>query len=249
MERIGAFSPNRLSKRSDAKSFDIVGCLTISPVKNSIFSFIYVLNRTIVNSPFIFWISQIISFIQLAVSVSSPYNHNYWNTFPEILPVIKVFRIILRYIPVESPDYVHYIAFGVYGVLVVAHSIMIAISIIKEKQSKSNRSFIYFVFVCSFFIAPLLRSSMASIFGYMLTKLVKSPSFGNFFISLISLIFLILMLINNGFSMFAFSSAPNPNMSNPLAVWAPDAICAVYYETILIISLIVVLTEIFFLIE
>ncbi|OHS93882.1 hypothetical protein TRFO_02428 [Tritrichomonas foetus] len=234
-EKISAFSQHRLSKKQDGTTFEIAGHLVISPAKYSIFTFIHNLNRTIVSMPLIFWVNLIISFLQLAMCVCSPYNLEYWGSFPEILPIIKVFIIVLRFIPFDAPSYASYVAFGIYCVLILGHFILFIISFYHARSHQGNRTFIQVLFVYSFFINPILRSSMTSILSFMLSKMVTDPSFGNFFLSLASLAFLVLLFFNCGFSMFAMSSAPNPNMSNPCAAWAPDAWCSVHFEAFLLL--------------
>ena len=234
--KISAFSKHRLSKKQEGGHFEIAGQLVLSPFKYTLFTFIHILNRTIGNVAPAFWFNLIISILHLAMCVISPYNVSYWTSMTNCTGVARVFMLILRFVPLDAPDFVMYIMFAIYCLIILLHFLSFVVAFHQIQIHKPNKYFMNLIFVSSFIINPIIKGSMTSILCNIMTFMFINPSFGNFFLLLIAVFFLLMLLFNCCYAMLAMSSAPNPNTSNPVAAWAPDAICSAYFEIFMIIS-------------
>ncbi|OHT07159.1 hypothetical protein TRFO_01283 [Tritrichomonas foetus] len=229
-EKFNAFSTNRLIKKEENTAFGFNQKLVISPTKNSFFLFVHLVNRSITNIPWLFWISLIAMFIQCAIAVIQPFNESHWEGIPEMKPIVFYLSIILRYVPLTAPPLVSTIIFAIYSVLVIAHFILVFVIVTMMKNKKDTNILIKIFFFYSYLVLPLFRSSLICVISEQVTQIVRNPSFGTFFLSLFALIILILQLIMTGFVQFIMGSSPSPNLVNPLAIWGPCAWRSVIFE-------------------
>ncbi|KAK8890809.1 hypothetical protein M9Y10_028008 [Tritrichomonas musculus] len=241
-ERFDAFSSNRLIKKEDdAPMLGNNPKFILSPNKYSLFVFIHQLNRSITNIPWLFWIPTVITFIQFEASVFAPLNYHHWESIPQMIDVMHILEIILRYVPQSSSQIVINILFTIYSILIVAHFLLFLtiISLIRHKKDASI--FIKIFFIYSYFILPFLRSSMICVISEEVTQIVRKSSFGSFFLSLFALIILLAHVFMIGFVQFSMGSSPSPNLINPLAIWGPCAWRSVLFE--LYISCLIIFLE------
>lgn len=231
-ERFNAFSRNRLIKKDHGATFEIGRKLTIPPTKHAIFTAFHLLNRSITNIPWLFWLSLVIAFVQLACSALSPFHTAFWERFPELNSFINVIQIILRYIPYNQSEIVMDIVFGVYCFIGVLHFIEFVIIVELLLHKKDSTLWIKIFFFHSYLVFPILRSSMSFVFAYEFALFTRETTLGNFFLSLISLIMMVGVIGMDVLTTFAMASSPNPNLLNPLAIWAPCAWRAVLYEIV-----------------
>lgn len=229
-ERFDAFSFNRLIKKEENLAFGANQKLVLSPNKHSLFVFIHLLNRSITNVPWMFWISVVITFIQLAFSSIHPFNEYHWEKVPKMEKANKVFTIIVRYVPFTASTIASSVIFAIFSVLVVMHFVLLIIIVLLIKNKKDVNLLIKIFFFYSYLVWPLLRSSIVCNVSEHVTTIVRDPSFGTFFLSLFSLFILLIQLFMAGFLQFAMGSSPSPNMANPLAIWGPCAWRSVIFE-------------------
>ena len=229
-ERFNAFSTNRLIKKEENTIFGYNQKLILSPTKNAVFVFIHLLNRSITNIPWLFWISLIVTFVQLAVAVIHPFNENHWRDVDGMLGFNKVLSIIIRYKPITASETVSIIIFVIYCVLVIFHQVLffVIVSLIKHKKDINILLKIFFFY--SYLFQPLFRSSIVCVVSEQVTQIVRNPSFGSFFLSLFALIILLMQFFMTGFLQFVMGSSPSPNLVNPLAIWGPCAWWSVIFE-------------------
>ena len=101
-ERFNAFSGHRMSKKGEGASFEIANRHVVSSERTALFTFFHLLNRTVTNVPWVFWLQIIMSFIQLAIAVLSPFCDQLWEQIKGMKAITRILVIILRYIPVEA---------------------------------------------------------------------------------------------------------------------------------------------------
>ncbi|OHT06743.1 hypothetical protein TRFO_05410 [Tritrichomonas foetus] len=230
VERFNAFSTNRLIKKEENISIGNCQKLILSPTKNAFFLFVHLLNRSITNLPWVFWISIIFSFIQLAIAVLIPFNEPHWEHFPELITMCKVLSIVLRFVPISSSEIIQIIMFIIYSIFVIFHFVLFITTIFQIKRKRDANILLKIFFFYSYLILPIIKSSLICVVSEEMTQIVRNPSLGTFFLSLIALIILVLQFFMSGVVQFAMGSSPSPNMSNPLAIWGPCAWRSVIYE-------------------
>ena len=61
-EHFNAFGGHRMNKKGEGVTFEIGKRYIISPEKNAVYTFFHLLNRTVTNVPWVFWLQLIMSF-------------------------------------------------------------------------------------------------------------------------------------------------------------------------------------------
>jgi len=235
-ERFNAFSEHRMIRKGDGATFEIGRRHIISPVKHSYFTLIHLLNRSITNVPWLFWLQVFITFVQLASSVVNPFNTDFWNFYPAFANFISIIRILLRFVPFTASEDIQFIIFGVYCIFTVGQ-LIIMLFITSHLQAKKDISSILKVyFYYSYFLLPLMRGSMSCMYAHFIQEFFLNKTFASFLISVLSLVISIIHIFNVGFVSFAMGSGPYPNMSNPLAIWAPNTYQGVVFDIFLIVN-------------
>ncbi|OHT03821.1 hypothetical protein TRFO_01519 [Tritrichomonas foetus] len=229
-ERFNAFSTNRLIKKEENLYFGSSQRLVLSPNKHALFLFIHLVNRSITNIPWVFWVSILATFIQIAIAVIQPFAFSHWSEVSGMKSIISVLLIILRYIPFTVSSTITIIIFVVYSILVVFHVILTIINILMLKNKKDTNLLIKIFFFYSYLFLPLFRSSIICIISEMVSMFPRNPTFGNFFLSLFALVILLLQFFMTGFIQLVMGSSPSPNLVNPLAIWGPCAWRSVIFE-------------------
>ena len=84
---------------------------------------------------------------------------------------------------------------------------------------------------------PIVRGSMTSLFSYEIALFIRHVSIGNFFVSLLALIFFLLELALFGFAQFAIGTSPNPNIESYFSVFAPDALKSFVLELFMMLRM------------
>lgn len=238
-EKFNAFGGHRLSKKDDAQTFEIGKRYVISANKNAVYTFFHLVNRTVTNVPWVFWLQLIMTFIHLALAVTCPLCRSIYEVNPGLYKVTNIFVIIVRYVPLDTSKVAEIALFVVYGIIDVGifTFAVIIINFIKRRKEVSKYIVVYF-YLNSLYL-PLFRTSMTCIFSEMLRTFFLEYSFGNFFLLLVALFFLILHFGNIAFFSFAMGTSPSPNLKNPLAIWCPDVLKVVSYDFFIVFNFVI----------
>lgn len=240
-ERFNAFNSNRLVKRDEGQTFDLGGSVIIGPNKLAVYTFFHLLNRSITNSPYVFWIQIIVIFFQLAISLIQPASENLWKVYDDKYSIFfTVMQYILRFCPRGAPEYVYIILVVIYSVFTISHfSLFLAIVHLIKKKKESN-TLLHIFFYMSYLIIPIIRGSAITIFTYFIKTIFYETSLTSLIISIVSLIALILFFFMICLSAFAMGTSPSPNLNNPAAIWAPCTYKNISYEISAAITIMVI---------
>ncbi|EAX95881.1 hypothetical protein TVAG_008920 [Trichomonas vaginalis G3] len=111
------------------------------------------------------------------------------------------------------------------------------------KAQKNTVKQLNYFFIYSFLIYPLFRSCFITVTANFLRAIFDEPSVGTFFVSAIALVVLGLMIFMVRLCAFATGSSPSPNISNLIAIWAPNTWESVFFDVIIVIGFLIIELE------
>lgn len=223
-ERFDAFSSNRLNKKDNGVGYQLSSSHVIGPKTHALFVFFHLLNRSVSSAPWIFYLSLLFTSAQIFAQQFEPYNAGIWrDDYPKLKTFFKVCTIIVRYVPANTSDVAEFVVFGFAATLSVLHLLNFIYIIYLLKRQKNALTYIKVFFFYSFLFFPMFQSCFITTSAKHIRAIFEHPAVGTFFLSAGALVVLGMIVFMSIIAAIATGTSPTPNISNPIAIWAPNS--------------------------